>query len=344
MENNLVIDVKSGVWDRQEKEGISQKIMGRVKPDEPLKNKIDVAQKRLQFQISKLEVIDEKLKKKHDVIFEKIVNAQKNHRPQYAKAYAGELTQVRKMKNMVSGAKLSMEQIKIRLDTVSELGDVVVTLSPCMSIIKGLSPSLNGIMPEATSSMQDLSQILGDVMSNSSMNMGDTMQVGADTNVETMAILEEAHTVIAGQTRESIPEVPAGLRSPFLASEQTSAPAATVDKMPNIKQQTRASVLEVPAGQSASNADVVATGASLASITDIDKASNIKQQTRASVLEVPAGQSASNADVVATGASLASITDIDKASNIKQQTRISVPDVPSSLKHQIVQKRLDVMI
>ena len=217
--------MKSGAWNGQEREGISQKIMGRVKPDEPLKNKIDFAQKRLQFQISKLEVIDEKLKKKHDAIFEKIVAAQKGNRPNYAKAYAGELAQVRKMKNMVGGARLSMEQIKIRLDTVSELGDVVVTLSPCMSLIRGLSPSLSGIMPEAASSMQDLSQMLGDVMSNSSMGAADTMSVGAEASADTMAILEEAHTVMAGQARMSLPEAPAGPGVAAGGARPTGAPA-----------------------------------------------------------------------------------------------------------------------
>lgn len=202
----------SNSWNTPGRESISQKVMGRVKPEEPLKNKIDMAQKKLQFQISKLHSIDEKLQKKHDAIFEKIVNAQRNNKTSYAKAYAGELTQVRKMKNMVSGARLSMEQVKLRLDTVSELGDVVVTLSPCMSIIKGLSPSLNGIMPEANASMEDLSEILGDVMSGSSVEMNDTFNVGNETNSDTLAILEEAHGVIAGQTKSSIPEIPDSLK------------------------------------------------------------------------------------------------------------------------------------
>lgn len=202
----------SNSWNKTSGESISQKVIGKVKPDEPLKNKIDFAQKKLQFQISKLQSINEKLQKKHDMIFEKIVNAQRHNKNVYAQAYAGELAQVRKMKNMVSGAKLSMEQVKLRLDTVSELGDVVVTLSPCMSIIKGLSPSLSGIMPEANASMQDLSQVLGDVMSGSSMDMGDSFSVGAETNADTLAILEEAHGVIAGQTKSSIPDVPENLK------------------------------------------------------------------------------------------------------------------------------------
>ncbi len=202
----------SNSWNKEGGESISQRVMSRVKSEEPIKNKIDFAQKKLQFQISKLEVINEKLQKKHDGIFEKIVNAQRNNNSGYAHAYAGELTQVRKMKNMVGGAKLSMEQIKLRLDTVSELGDVVVTLSPCMSIIRGLAPSLKGIMPEANASMQDLSQILGDVMSGSSLAMGDGMSISADTNADTLAILEEAHSVIAGQTKSTIPEIPDSLK------------------------------------------------------------------------------------------------------------------------------------
>ena len=207
----------SNSWNKPEGESISQKVMGKVKPEAPIKNKIDFAQKKLQFQISKLEVINKKLQKKHDTIFEKIVNAQRNNKPSYAQAYAGELTQVRKMKNMVSGAKLSMEQVKLRLDTVSELGDVVVTLSPCMAIIKGLSPSLSGVMPEANASMQDLSQILGDVMAGSSVGgAADSMDIGmnvsTEANSDTLAILEEAHSVIAGQTQTAIPDVPSELK------------------------------------------------------------------------------------------------------------------------------------
>ncbi len=202
----------SNSWNKAAGESISQKVMGRVKPDVPLKNKIELAQRKLQFQISKLENITEKLQKKHDGIFEKIVTAQKSRNIPYAQAYAAELVQVRKMKDMVSGAKLSMEQIQLRLNTVSELGDVVVTLSPCMSIIKGLSPSLNGIMPEANASMQDLSQILGDVMSGSSIEGGDMMNVGNHQSADTLAILEEAHSVIAGQTKQSIPDLPDSLK------------------------------------------------------------------------------------------------------------------------------------
>jgi len=40
-------------WNKTEGESITQKVMGRVKPEEPIKNKINFAQKKLEVQISK---------------------------------------------------------------------------------------------------------------------------------------------------------------------------------------------------------------------------------------------------------------------------------------------------
>lgn len=202
----------SNSWNSTGGESLSQKVMGKVKPDAPLKNKLDLAQKKLQLQISKLQTIHEKLQAKHEKIFEKIVNAQRSHNNAYAQAYANELVQVRKMRDMVGNARLSMEQINLRLNTVSELGDVVVTLSPAMSVIKGISSSISGIMPEANASMQDLSSVLGDLLSGSAVADANSMNVGTAENADTMAILQEAHSVIEKQTQTTIPDIPDSLK------------------------------------------------------------------------------------------------------------------------------------
>ena len=207
-------------WTKNGNEGLSQKVFGRVKPETPIKNKIENAQQKLELQIMKLEGISAKLQKKHDHIFEKIVNAQKSNNHSYAKAYAIELQEIRKMNNMVSNAKLSMEQINIRLNTVSEIGDVVVTLSPCMSVIKGLGVSLGGIMPQANSSMQDLSKILGDVLSGSTVGQQDTTLLTREGSTDTVAILEEAQAVIEGQTKENIPDIPSNIPEDILSERR----------------------------------------------------------------------------------------------------------------------------
>jgi len=200
-----------GKWNISGNGSISQRVLDKVKPGTPLKNKIEVAQQRLELQISKLDSIHQKLQKKHDHVFKKIVDAQRSNNRGYAKAYAVELGEIRKMNGMIGGAKLAMEQIQIRLNTVSELGDVVVTLSPCMSVIKGLGTSLGGFMPEANSSMQDLSRLLGDVMSGSAVGGADLLVSNEQQGADTIAILEEAHAVIEGETKSNIPEIPSHL-------------------------------------------------------------------------------------------------------------------------------------
>ena len=189
-------------------ERLTSAFMGKVKPEAPLKNRLEVAQKKLQLQITKLDEIDTKLNQKNNAIFEKIVEAKKSNNETYAKVYANELAEIRKHEKMVNNAKLSMEQIQIRLNTVSELGDVVVTLSPCMSLIKGLSSSLGGMMPTVADSMQDLSNMLGDIVTGSSITHDGSIGQVESTNSDAQSILAEAQSIVEGQARQSMPEPP----------------------------------------------------------------------------------------------------------------------------------------
>jgi Conserved protein implicated in secretion len=160
------------------------------------------------MQITKLGQTEQKLKQKDSMFMDKIVEATKANNQSYAKMYANELAEIRKTNKTVSNAKLSMEQVQIRLNTVSELGDVVVTLSPCMSLIKGLSTSLGGMMPEVADSMQDLSSMLGDIVTGSTINHEGTMGEFTTSNNEAQSILDEAQAMVEGQTRQSMPEPP----------------------------------------------------------------------------------------------------------------------------------------
>ena len=89
-------------------EKLTQAFMGKVNPAAPLKNRLDAAQKKLQLQISKLSEIDTKVQQKNDAIFEKIVSAKKSNDEDYARIYANELSEIRKHKQMVGNAKLSL--------------------------------------------------------------------------------------------------------------------------------------------------------------------------------------------------------------------------------------------
>ena len=186
---------------------LSEKLLDKVKPGLSLKNRIESSQKQLQLQISRLEGTQKKLQINHEQIFKKIVDAKMLRDESRARSYAIELQELRKVKNAIGGAKLAMEQIQLRLNTVSELGDIVVTLSPCMSLIKGLTPSISNIMPNLNTTMQDLSNMLGGMISDSSLSSEPLFKLDQSSE-DTTAILNEAHNILEGKTKSSMPEPP----------------------------------------------------------------------------------------------------------------------------------------
>ena len=193
---------------REVKNGIlSPKFLDRVRPEARLKNKMYDAGKKMESQILRLEQTHTKLKQNHEHVFKKIVNAKLIRNESRARTYAIELQEIIKAENKIAEAKLAMEQIKLRLNTVSELGDIVVTLSPCMSLIKGLAPSISTLMPQMHTSMEDLTSMFGDMLTDSSLSQ-ESMTPIHQGNTDTDAILQEAHDVIEGKTRTAMPEPP----------------------------------------------------------------------------------------------------------------------------------------
>jgi len=206
---------------REVKNGIlSPKFLDRVRPEARLKNKMYDAGKKMESQILRLEQTHNKLKQNHENLFKKIVEAKLAHNESKARTYAIELQEIKKAKNKIAEAKLAMEQIKLRLSTVSELGDIVVTLSPCMSFIKGLAPSISTLMPQMHTSMEDLTNMFGDMLTDSSLSQ-ESMTPTYQGNTDTDAILQEAHNVIEGKTRTAMPEPPTTSLQHFSKEEES---------------------------------------------------------------------------------------------------------------------------
>jgi len=198
---------------------LSQKVLDKVKPETSLKNRISFAEKKLQIQITRLDETHQKLQQNHDRVFQKIVDAQKIGNEPRAKAYASEVQEIRKVRKVIGEAKLAMEQIKLRLNTVSELGDVVVTLSPCMSLIKGLVPSISGFVPEINTSMNELSSMLGNMISESSLKTESILEPNQD-NADTRSILAEVNAVLEGETKTNIPAPPSNSIDKILSEKE----------------------------------------------------------------------------------------------------------------------------
>jgi division protein CdvB (Snf7/Vps24/ESCRT-III family) len=195
-------------WTKPQGESVGHKLLEGIKPQTPLKPRIEEAQKKLQMQISKLDGIASKLQEKDHLVFKRIVQAMQNHDNHYAKVLSSELSQVRKMNKMASSAKLALEQIQLRLNTITELGDVVVTLSPAMSVIKGIQGGLSSMMPEADQSFGQISNILGSIMADSGQIPTAEITESNMINEDAMEIIEEASAIVEQDMKVKLPDLP----------------------------------------------------------------------------------------------------------------------------------------
>lgn len=195
-------------WIKPQGESVSNKLLEGIKPQAPLKPRIEEAQKKLQMQISKLESISSKMDEKDHLIFKRVVHAMQNHDSQYAKILSNELSQIRKMNKMISSAKLALEQIQLRLNTITELGDVVITLSPAMSVIKGIQGGLSSMMPEADQSFGQISDLLGSIMADSGQIPTAEITGSTGLNEDSMKIIEEASAIVEQNMKDKFPDLP----------------------------------------------------------------------------------------------------------------------------------------
>ena len=63
-------------------------------------------------------------------------------------------------------------------------------------------------MPSVSDSMQDLSNMLGDIVTGSSITHDGSLGQIESTNSDAQSILEAAQSIVEGQARQSMPEPP----------------------------------------------------------------------------------------------------------------------------------------
>jgi len=208
-------------WEKNQGQGFATKVKESVRNPGPLKPRLDLAIRQIQVQVAKLDGTSAKLKERDAQIFNKVVVSIQKHDTQHASVFANELAEVRKMNKMVTQARLALEQIVLRLNTITELGDIVVTLTPAMSVIRSVKQGLVGVLPEAESEIGEISGLLSSILVDAGTVGGYSLNFEA-ANEESEKILAEASAVAEQRMREKFPEIPSQLPTVEESSESGS--------------------------------------------------------------------------------------------------------------------------
>ncbi|MGD0477093.1 MAG: Snf7 family protein [Nitrososphaerales archaeon] len=196
-------------WQRKERgPGILDRLKDSVKPSSPLKPQIEQANRQILVLISQLDSAVNRIKQRDATIFKGVVTSLAKHDTQHAVVYANELTEVRKMGKMVTQAQLALEQISLRLGTITDLGEIATTLAPAVSVIRNMQEGLKMALPEADREIGEISGLLSSVLIDASATGGLSLNFDA-ANEDAQKVMEEAAMVAEQRMQEDFPEIPA---------------------------------------------------------------------------------------------------------------------------------------
>jgi division protein CdvB (Snf7/Vps24/ESCRT-III family) len=203
-------------WEKSNEPSFSAKVKDAVSPPGPLKPRLDGATKRIEMQIQRLDQASNRFQERDKTIFNRIVDAYAKHDTARANVFANELAEIRKMEKMIFHAKLALEQITLRLKTVTELGDVAVTLLPVVGVISDIKTGMAAISPQAEKELGEIGNLLSGIVVDAGAVTGMTINFES-VNEDSAKILDEAQTIAESRMKDTFPELP-GSKSSQLGS------------------------------------------------------------------------------------------------------------------------------
>ena len=204
-------------WSKPPTPGLTERVNDALKPKGSLKPRVEIAIKRLQGQISKLDNMLSKLKERDEKIFQRVVIATQQHDTQTSKVLSSELAEIRKVSKILGNARMALERIELRLTTAHDLGDTVVTIMPTIGLMKNLKSSLSKFMPGADQEINKMAEMLGGLMTETFS--GDaTFGIDESTNAESDKILQEAAAVAETAVDNKFPNTPIDSEIPSTTS------------------------------------------------------------------------------------------------------------------------------
>lgn len=194
-------------WEGGNRQPLGKAVKNAINPPGPLKPRIDFATKKVKAQQANLDRESQRFAERDKALFQKVVDSYQSHDTQRANIYANELAELRKMERATMNAKLALDQIVLRMEAVSELGDVAYTLLPVIGVLRDVMQGMAGVNPQIAREMSDISNILSGIVMDAGSVSGISINFES-ANEDSSKILQEAATVAEGRMKDTFPELP----------------------------------------------------------------------------------------------------------------------------------------
>jgi division protein CdvB (Snf7/Vps24/ESCRT-III family) len=193
-------------WSKEIRRPVGSTIADKMHPI-PLKERITQTIYSLNMVTRKLDDSRIRMEQKHKGLFQKCVQAQERKDQSTAIMYANECSQVRKMAQIVISSHHAIEQVVLRLETVSDFGDVAAEIMPAAKIINTVRGRLAGVIPEVSMQLTNIGQTLDSLVLEAGEATGSTWaSIASGEDAE--RVLSEASAIADQKIREGFPTLP----------------------------------------------------------------------------------------------------------------------------------------
>ncbi len=182
------------------------KIKDANKPSVGLKKQISTVLQRIEVQKNKLNNAQSRFEQRDAALFKRTVKALSERDTMRANVLAGELAEIRKVEKMLMHASLALESVSLRLNTVSELGDIVTVIAPAAGVLNNIRCGMAGVFPEAGHELENIGTLLTDIVSTTHQDVGTPVNIGS-ASLEAEKILAEAESAAEQKLRSQLPEI-----------------------------------------------------------------------------------------------------------------------------------------
>lgn len=193
-------------WQPEDKKPIADKIKEQVSPPPPLKERLDLAKRRLSEEINSLERISKRLEAKDRALYEAILKAYENHDTAKASALAGELAELRKVESKTQYGKYALEKAYAKIEMARDFGEIVSAITPVNQILKHVKGTLSEFLPASSSAIGELSALMNETMTSFANILGDSSLL-TSTSEEADKILKEAAAVAESRLKDRLQQL-----------------------------------------------------------------------------------------------------------------------------------------
>ena len=206
MSNNFINN-----WNRRKKGSSFLSKLKDSKKNQGLKQQIYTVIQRIEGQKNKLNNASKRFEQRDSTLFKRITKALSERDIMRANVLASELAEIRKVEKMLLHAGLALESVSIRLNTVSELGEVLTVLAPAAGVLNSIRSGMSGIFPEAGREIENIGTLLTDIVNTTNQDVGRPVDIKT-ASMEATKILKDAEKAASKKLQKQLPQVSNELR------------------------------------------------------------------------------------------------------------------------------------